>query len=84
MEVVTLEPSKGYIISNFRQISLLSTELNILAKILAKDLAHIVERLVEERLVEEAQTCDNPGRSIHNNSLERFGKISGKGGEMLN
>lgn len=70
--------------TGFRPITLLSTELKILAKGLAKSLAW-----VGDGLVGEAQTCAVPGRSIQDDLylicyiLEEINSKSGSGGEVI-
>lgn len=54
------DPNKEDIVDHFRLVTLLNllnTELKILAKVLAKQLAHVVCGIVRE-----AQTCTVPGR----------------------
>lgn len=69
-----MNPTMKNIIINFQPIALLNTKLKIFIRVLAKMLARVVK------------TCAIPDRSIHENlhfirySLNRIGKMSGKGG----
>lgn len=54
--------NKRNIVDNFRSVTLLNTDYKILAKLLAKRLV-----LVADRLVGDTQTCINPSRTIHDN-----------------
>lgn len=77
---VVKDLSKGDHMSNYRSITLLNVELEILTKVLAKRLAHVMEKLAEE-----TQTCAISGRSIQDNlhllhcTLDKVGKLSSKG-----
>lgn len=58
--LIRKDPGKGNHISNFRLITLLNVKLKILAKILAKRLTRVTEKLKGK-----AQTCAMPGSSVH-------------------
>ncbi|GAB1601854.1 hypothetical protein Ahia01_000463900, partial [Argonauta hians] len=83
--IVTLirkDKNKEDTVQNFRPITLLNTELQILAKVLAKRLAGVIGSLVGD-----AQTCAVPTRSIHDNlHLMRYilGSKPGFGGALIN
>lgn len=76
--------NEGDRINNFRLISLLNREVKILAKLLAKRLAHVASSLIGV-----AQTCAVLGRSIQDNlhlmryTLEGPDDISGTGGVLV-
>lgn len=84
MTLIRKDSNKVNIVNNFRPITLLNIELNILAKVLAKRLVRVVSSLAGE-----AQTCAMLNRTIHNNirfiryTLEWIGEISGKGGALV-
>lgn len=68
--LVKEDPNKEDFLDNFRVITLLNTELEILVKVLAKRLVRIVDGLVEE-----AQIYAILGRNIQSN-LHRI-RLSG-------
>lgn len=83
VKMIRKDPSKWDHISNYRLVTLLNAELKILAKVLAKRLVCIVEKLVGT-----AQTCAIPGRLIQDNfhlhyTLDNMGKLFSKGGALI-